>query len=271
MRKALGSGADALILDLEESVAFDAKAAARKKVATFLEEVGRDGPALFVRVNPLDGGLTDADLDAIVEACPAGIMLFKAEGPASITDLDTQLRAGGDEGALILPIATGTPTALFRLGEYADVRERLTGLTWGAEDLPAAVEALTARQVDGSYTPPYEIAYALTLFAASAAEVTPIETVYPAIRDLDGLAAYAGRALRDGFLGMMAVHPGQVPVINAVFTPPPEEIAGAQAVGDAFAANPGGGVLTLDGRMIDQPHEEGAGAACSVPSGIMLD
>ena len=130
------------------------------------------------------------------------------------------------------------------------------------------MEALTTRQVDGSYTPPYEIARALTLFAASAAEVTPIETVYPAIRDLDGLAAYAGR---DGFLSMMAVHPDQVPVINAVFTPPPEEIAGAQAVGDAFAANPGGGVLTLDGRMIDQPHEEGAGAACSVPSGIMLD
>jgi citrate lyase subunit beta / citryl-CoA lyase len=254
MRKALGSGADALILDLEDSVAFDAKAAARKKVATFLEEVGRDGPALFVRVNPLDGGLTDADLDAIVEARPAGIMLPKAEGAASITDLDTRLRARGDEQALILPIATETPKALFRLGEYADVRERLAGLTWGAEDLPAAVGALTARQVDGSYTPPYEIARALTLFAASAAEVTPIETVYPAIRDLDGLAAYAGRGARDGFLGMMAVHPDQVPVINAVFTPSPEEIAGAQAVVDAFAANAGAGVLTLDGKMIDQPH-----------------
>jgi len=207
-----------------------------------------------VRVNPLDGGLTDADLDAIVEACPAGIMLPKAEGAASITDLHPRLRARGDERALILPIATETPKALFRLGEYANVRERLAGLTWGAEDLPAAVGALTARQVDGSYTPPYEIARALTLFAASAAEVTPIETVYPAIRDLDGLAAYAGRGARDGFLGMMAVHPDQVPVINAVFTPSPEEIAGAQAVVDAFAANPGAGVLTLDGKMIDQPH-----------------
>jgi citrate lyase subunit beta/citryl-CoA lyase len=116
------------------------------------------------------------------------------------------------------------------------------------------VGALTARQADGGYTPPYEIARALTLFAAAAAEVTPIETVYPAIRDLEGLAAYAARGARDGFLGMMAVHPDQVPVINAAFTPAPEEIAHAQAVVDAFAANPGAGVLTLDDKMIDWPH-----------------
>jgi citrate lyase subunit beta / citryl-CoA lyase len=254
MRKALGSGADALILDLEDSVALDAKARARKEVSAFLEEAGRKGPALFVRVNPLDVVLTDADLDAIVEARPTGIMLPKAEGAASITDLDARLRARGDEQALILPIVTETPKALFRLGEYADVRERLAGLTWGAEDLPAAVGAPTARHADGSYTPPYEVARALTLFAASAAEVPPIETVYPAIRDLDGLAAYAERGARDGFQGMMAVHPDQVPVINAAFTPSAEEIARAQAVVDAFAANPGAGVLALDGKMIDRPH-----------------
>ncbi|ANI79464.1 MULTISPECIES: HpcH/HpaI aldolase/citrate lyase family protein [Sphingobium] len=254
MRKALGSGADALILDLEDSVAIDAKSRARKEVSAFLTEAAGSQAMLFVRVNPLDGGLTDADLDAIVEARPAGIMLPKAEGAASIADLDERLRMRGDAQARILPIATETPKALFRLGEYVEVRERLAGLTWGAEDLPAAVGALTARQADGGYTPPYEIARALTLFAAAAAEVTPIETVYPAIRDLEGLAAYAARGARDGFLGMMAVHPDQVQVINAAFTPAPEEIAHAQAVVDAFAANPGAGVLTLDGKMIDWPH-----------------
>ena len=254
MRKALGSGADALILDLEDSVAISAKAGARDEVAAFLKEAADTEVMLFVRVNPLDGGLTDADLDAVIEGRPAGIMLPKAEGAASITDLDERLRKRGDGRALILPIATETPKAIFRLGEYGDVPERLAGLTWGAEDLPAAIGALSARHADGSYTPPYEIARALTLFAAYAADVAPIETVYPAIRDLDGLAAYAQRGARDGFLGMMAVHPDQVPVINAAFTPSEEEIARAQAVVDAFAANPGAGVLTLDGKMIDRPH-----------------
>ncbi|KFG88392.1 HpcH/HpaI aldolase/citrate lyase family protein [Sphingobium herbicidovorans NBRC 16415] len=254
MRKALNSAADALILDLEDSVAVDAKARARDEVAAFLNEAAGSGVPLFVRVNPLDGGLIDADLDAIAEASPAGIMLPKAEGAASIIDLDGRLRRRGVDRALILPIATETPKALFRLGEYADVRERLAGLTWGAEDLPAAVGSLAARLADGSYTPPYEIARALTLFAASAADVAPIETVYPAIRDLEGLAAYAARGARDGFVGMMAVHPDQVPVINAAFAPSPQDIAHAQAVVDAFAANPGAGVLMLDGKMIDRPH-----------------
>ena len=254
MRKALGSGADALILDLEDSVAIGAKAGAREEVAAFLKEAADSGVMLFVRVNSLDGGLTDADLDAVIEGRPAGIMLPKAEGAASIRDLDERLRQRGDDRALILPIATETPKAIFRLGEYGDVPDRLAGLTWGAEDLPAAIGALSARHADGSYTPPYEIARALTLFAACAAEVPPIETVYPAIRDLDGLAAYAQRGARDGFLGMMAVHPDQVPVINAAFTPSEEEIARAQAVVDAFASNPGAGVLTLDGKMIDRPH-----------------
>ncbi|HEX7742784.1 MAG TPA: CoA ester lyase [Sphingobium sp.] len=254
MRKALTLGADALILDLEDSVALVGKAGAREEIATFLQEAAGSATALFVRVNPLDGGLTDADLDAVIPARPTGIMLPKAEGAASIADLDKRMRMRGDSDGLILPIATETPKAIFRLGEYADARERLAGLTWGAEDLPAAIGALSARHADGSYTPPYEIARALTLFAASAADVLPIETVYPAIRDLDGLAAYAARGARDGFLGMMAVHPDQVPIINAAFTPTEEDVARARAVVDAFAANPGAGVLTLDGKMIDKPH-----------------
>jgi citrate lyase subunit beta/citryl-CoA lyase len=253
MRKALGVGADALILDLEDSVALSAKEVARREIAAFLAEAPRE-VALFVRVNPLDSGMTDADLDAVLPHGPSGLMLPKAEGTPSMADLDRRMRARGDEHGLILPIATETPRAIFRLGDYAGPDDRLIGLTWGAEDLPSAVGALSARHSDGSYTPPYEIARALTLFAASAAGVAPIETVYPAIRDLEGLAAYAARGARDGFTGMMAVHPDQVAVINAAFTPSADDVARAQAIVDAFAANPGAGVLTLDGKMIDAPH-----------------
>lgn len=254
MRKALGYGADALILDLEDSVALAGKEAARATVAEFLNEAAGSQVALFVRINPLDAGLADGDLDAVLPGRPTGIVLPKAEGAASITDLDSRMRMRGDSEGTILPIATETPKAIFTLGEYGAVRDRLAGLTWGAEDLPAAVGALSARHEDGSYTAPYEVARALTLFGAAAAQVAPIETVYPAIRDLNGLAAYATRGARDGFVGMMAVHPDQVTIINAAFTPSGEEIARAQAVVDAFDANPGAGVLMLDGKMIDMPH-----------------
>lgn len=253
MRKALNAGADALILDLEDSVAPAGKARARADVAAFLAEAGR-AVVLFVRVNPLDGGLTDMDLDAVLPQRPAGIVLPKAEGAASLADLDRRLRARGDADAIVLPIATETPRAMFALGEYVGASPRLAGLTWGAEDLPAAIGAQTARNPDGSFTAPYELARSLTLFAAAAAEVPPIETVYPAVRDLDGLKAYAERGARDGFLGMMALHPDQVPIINAAFAPSEEAVAHARAVVDAFADAPGAGVLVLDGKMIDGPH-----------------
>ncbi|WP_093313820.1 HpcH/HpaI aldolase/citrate lyase family protein [Sphingomonas jatrophae] len=253
MRKALTVGADALILDLEDSVALSAKEGARAAVAAFLAEAGRAVP-LFVRINPLDGGLADTDLAAVLPARPTGIVLPKAEGAASLADLNARLRARGNEDALVLPIATETPRAIFRLGDYAPGTPRLAGLTWGAEDLPAAIGALSSRQPDGSYTPPYEMVRALTLFAAAAADVAPIETVFPAIRDSEGLRAYAERGSRDGFTGMMALHPDQVPIINAAFTPSDAAIAHARAVCAAFAAAPGAGVLTLDGKMIDRPH-----------------
>jgi len=253
MRKALSLGADALILDLEDSVALAAKETARREVAGFLKEAGRE-ISLFVRINQLDSHLIDADLAAIIPCVPSGIVLPKAEGAAAIRKLDALLRAQGDTQSKILPIACETPNGLFRLGEYGEVAERLVGLTWGAEDLPAAIGALTARLADGSYTRPFEIARALTLFAAAAAQVAPIDTVYPAIRDLDGLAAYAQEAARDGFIGMMAVHPDQIPIINKAFTPSAQALEHAQAVIDAFASNPEAGVLTLDGKMIDRPH-----------------
>ncbi|HEV2866444.1 MAG TPA: CoA ester lyase [Allosphingosinicella sp.] len=251
MEKALGSGADALILDLEDAVAPAAKAEARRQVARFLN--ANSAIKIWVRVNPLDSPELEKDLIAVLPSHPDGIVLPKAEGGASVTDLARRLSERGNATAQILAIATETPAAIFALGTYAGAK-RLAALTWGAEDLPAAIGAAASREANGSFTPPYELARSLCLFGAAAAGVAPIETVYPAFRDLDGLAAYAGRARRDGFTGMMAIHPDQVPVINAAFTPTEAEVAHARAVVAAFEANPHAGALSLDGRMIDRPH-----------------
>jgi citrate lyase subunit beta/citryl-CoA lyase len=251
MEKALASGADALILDLEDAVAAPAKPQARRAVAAFL--TAHPEANLWVRINPLDSSEAARDLDAVLGGRPDGIVLPKAEGGASVAELSRRLTEAGNATAQILAIATETPAAIFALGSYGGAK-RLAGLTWGAEDLPAAIGAATSREEDGGYTPPYELARALCLFGAAAAGVRAIETVYPAFRDVDGLAAYAARGRRDGFTGMMAIHPGQVPVINAAFTPSEAEIANARAVVAAFEANPGAGALSLDGRMIDRPH-----------------
>lgn len=245
--KAAASGADALILDLEDSVAIEKKPEARAAVAAWLADRG-DVPC-FVRINPLDGGEVRGDLEAVLDARPNGIVLPKAEGAASVRALVAM-----GVSAPILPIATETPAAVFELGTYAQVAEHLAGLTWGAEDLPAAIGAATSRNPDGSYTAPYEMVRALTLFGAHAAGVAAIETVYPNIADAEGLAAYVARGQRDGFTGMMAIHPAQVAAINAGFTPGEAEVAHARAVVQAFADNPGAGALKLDGKMIDQPH-----------------
>lgn len=248
MEKALASGADALILDLEDSVTPERKGDARAAVAAFLAKQ-HSGPALWVRINPLDSGMTPDDLAAARGA--DGIVLPKSASGQDVAALDAML-AG--VAARILPIATETPAAIFGLGSYAGCSPRLAGITWGAEDLPAAIGAQSSREADGRYTPPYEMIRGLTLFGAHAAGVAPIETVYPDFRDAEGLAAYCARAMRDGFTGMMAIHPAQVPVINAAFTPSEAAIAHAQAVVAAFAANPGAGALQLDGKMIDAPH-----------------
>ncbi|HEX6376520.1 MAG TPA: CoA ester lyase [Allosphingosinicella sp.] len=251
MEKALRCGADALILDLEDAVAPSAKPEARRQVAEFLNS--HSAARLWVRINPLGGDEADRDLTAVLASHPDGIVLPKAEGGASVAELTRRLTERGNATAQILPIATETPAAMFLLGSYGGLK-RLAGLTWGAEDLPAAIGAATSREPDGRYTPPYELARSLCLFGAAAAGVAAIETVYPAFRDLDGLAAYAARARRDGFSGMMAIHPDQVPVINAAFTPSEVEVAQARAVVAAFEAQPGAGTLSLDGRMIDRPH-----------------
>ncbi len=250
--KAAASGADALILDLEDAVAASAKDTARAAVRDWLGQ----GAALprFVRINPVDGPLAAADLVALAGTRPDAIMVPKAEGAATIATLDALLAAHGLADIPLLPIATETPAAIFQLGSYGAVAHRLAGLTWGAEDLPAAIGAATSRKADGRYTAPYELARSLTLFGAHAAGVSAIDTVYPAIRDDAGLATYAARAARDGFTGMMALHPAQVATINAAFTPDAAAVARAQAIVDAFAASPGAGALQVDGRMVDAPH-----------------
>ena len=251
--KAAASGADAIILDLEDSVVAAAKDAARRHVAAFLA-ARVAGVPVFVRVNPLDAGMLDADLAAVPAGTGFGVVLPKAEGAASLAFLAARL-TGTD--LRILPIVTETPRALFAMDGYGGVSDRLLGLTWGAEDLSAAIGG-TAREADGRYRPPYELARSLTLFAAHAAGVRAIETVFPDLADAGGLQAYAARGRQDGFSGMLALHPSQIAPIHAGFAPAAAEVAQARAIVAHFAAGGGAGALRLDGRMIDAPHRAAA-------------
>ncbi|MHB8283363.1 MAG: HpcH/HpaI aldolase/citrate lyase family protein [Caulobacteraceae bacterium] len=258
MDKAAASGADAVIFDLEDSVAESGKAAARGLVAQALER--HLGLQRYVRINPLSTPHVLHDLAAVVAARPDGVVLPKPDSAADAVRLGDYLSALEAQAGLaiggirILPIATETPRSLFALGGYADAAGRLAGLTWGAEDLPAAVGAATNTAEDGGFTDLCRLARSLCLAGAAGAEVPAIETVYPAFRDLDGLRAYATRGRREGFVGMLAIHPAQVTVINQVFTPSEAELDHARAVVSLFAAHPDAGVLALDGKMVDRPH-----------------
>ncbi|WP_294331756.1 CoA ester lyase [uncultured Sphingomonas sp.] len=254
--KAAASSADALILDLEDSVVLERKAFAREAIAAWLGD-SPETPC-FVRVNPLGTAVLADDLAAIAPYRPAGLVLPKADGAAAIRTLVALVAQAGAACPPILPIATETPAALFQLGSYPEVAAHLAGLTWGAEDLPAAIGASSARESDGGYTAPFSMVRSLALFAAHAAGVAAIETVYPDIADTEGLVAYVARGRRDGFTGMLAIHPAQIEPINHGFTPSEAEIEAAQAIVDAFAANPAAGALKLEGRMIDRPHLEQA-------------
>ncbi|MEP7350850.1 MAG: CoA ester lyase [Sphingorhabdus sp.] len=264
--KAAASGADAIILDLEDSVAFENKAAARDAVAEWLSG-DRAGVTCFVRVNPEGSQMTIDDLEMILPYLPDAIVLPKAEGARSVHWLRALAAASADAPAgdapPILPIATETPGAIFDLGTLREVSHYLAGVSWGAEDLPAAIGAATSRDADGCYTAPYELARSLALFAAHAAGVAAIDTVFPAINDVEALRAYTLRASRDGFTGMLAVHPQQISVINAAFTPTQAQIDHALGVVAAFEANPGAGALQLHGKMVDAPHLKQAQALLS--------
>jgi citrate lyase subunit beta / citryl-CoA lyase len=266
LSKALVAGADVLILDLEDSVAQAAKVAARRSVRSFLGEAKIETvrPLLYVRINALTSGLSEADLDEVMVAGPDGIMLPKCEGRDDVALLDSRLAVrealhGLPDGATrILPIATETPAALFGMAGYRGSSPRLIGLAWGAEDLAAAIGAGANMDADGSWLPPFSLARNLCLFAAAAAQVAAIDTVFTDFRDLAGLTREADAAALDGFTGKLAIHPAQVPVINAAFTPSDEAVAHARRVLAAFAQADDAGVVGLDGAMLDRPHLEAA-------------
>jgi len=260
--KAMTSGADALIVDLEDSVAHDGKARARESAAAFLKDAmaATARPYLLVRVNGLQTGLIDADLDAIARAMPDAIMLPKAEGGASVAHADTKLAvreavSGLPDGHIkILALATETAASLFLAGTFARASARLSGLSWGAEDLSAELGAQANRDAQARFLDPYRLARVLCLAGAAAAQVPAIDTVYVDFRDSDGFRRECEEACRDGFVGKLAIHPAQVPIINEVFTPSAAALAHAQSIVDAFAANPGAGVVGVGGVMYDRPH-----------------
>jgi citrate lyase subunit beta/citryl-CoA lyase len=264
--KAVASGADAVILDLEDSVAAEGKAGARRSAADFLRDAVKERarPLLLVRVNAISTGLIDADLDAVMPTQPDAIMLPKAEGGASVVHADAKLAVrealhGLPDGHVgIVAIATETATALFLAGTYREASARLRGLTWGAEDLSAEIGAEANRDEDGRFLDPYRLARALCLAGAAAARVPAIDTIAADFRNLALLRRECEDARRDGFTGKMAIHPAQVPVINEVFTPTAAALVKARAVVAAFAANPGKGTVGIDGLMYDRPHLERA-------------
>jgi citrate lyase subunit beta/citryl-CoA lyase len=260
--KAMASGADAVIVDLEDSISPERKVAARKSAADFLKGACKatSRPRLMVRVNGIATGLIDADLAAVVSACPDAIMLPKAEGGASVIHADAKLAVReaidglADGGIKIIAIATETAAALFLAGTYRSASARLAGLTWGAEDLSAELGAEANRDADGRFLDPYRLARALCLAGAAAAQVQAFDTVTPDFRNAGVLRREAQEARRDGFCGKMAIHPAQVPIINEVFTPTAEAIAKARAIVAAFEANPGKGTVAVAGVMHDRPH-----------------
>ena len=259
MTKAMEGAADIVLIDLEDAVAPDAKAAARPMVHDFIRANPDQRHRLWVRINPFDGPHTLLDLAAIMPARPGGIMLPKVYGRAEVEKLDHCLSAlevanGIEEGSTpVIVLITETAEAMFHTGNYKGA-PRVVALTWGAEDLADSIGASSNKNPDGSYSFTYELARSLTVLGAATAGVTAIETISADFRDLDALRQRAERVRRDGFRGMMAIHPAQVEVINQAFTPTDEEIAEAQEIVDIFAANPGVGAIGWKGGMLDRPY-----------------
>ena len=259
--KGLASPADALILDLEDAVAAPRKADARAAAAAFIaEHAARLSAQLYVRINPLDSGLAMHDLAAVVVPGIAGIMVPKTNSADDVRRvafcLDAlEARAGIAAGTVrIVPVATETAPAMLTMASFTRDVPRLAGITWGAEDLSAAIGAISNKDADGSLSPLYALANSLCLCAAAAAGVPAIDTLYADFRDADGLAASCAVARRRGFRGRIAIHPDQVEVINRAFSPSEAELARARRVVDAFAQQPDAGTVGLDGAMLDLPH-----------------
>ncbi|MFB4298669.1 HpcH/HpaI aldolase/citrate lyase family protein [Actinomadura sp. NTSP31] len=258
--KAAASPADIVLLDLEDAVTEERKPAARTMVAEFLRSRLEEGKErLWVRINPLDGPHALADLAAVMPARPGGVMLPKSRGRQDVERLDhylsaLEVSAGIEQGSTkVIALVTETAEAMFTTGTYKGA-PRLAAMTWGAEDLADAVGAGANRTPDGEYGFTYELARSLCLLGASAAGVAPVDTIHGDFRDPEGLRKRAEKVRRDGYRGMLAIHPAQVDVINAAFTPTEDELAAAQEIVDLFAAHPGAGALGHRGAMLDRPH-----------------
>ena len=264
LEKGFSAGADVVIVDLEDSVSHENKQFARRLASKVVAARPTGGPLVYVRVNDLTTGLTDDDLAAVVPARPDGIILPKSQGGTDVQHLSTKLRVAEiengllDGGIRILPIVTETGLATLSTATYPNCSRRLAGLTWGAEDLSAAIGARTARDEHGRYTDVFRYARAVTLLAASASDVTAIDTVFVNFRDLDALRADCLEGERDGFTAKLAIHPAQVPVINEIFTPSAQAIEHAGAIVAAFVAAGNPGVVAIEGQMYDIPHRKRA-------------
>jgi citrate lyase subunit beta / citryl-CoA lyase len=245
--KALDSAADAIIFDLEDSVVPAQKAGARKLLNALPKRSG--GPAWWVRVNPLGSEQLKADLSIFASPDFAGIVLPKAESGVDVAEL-----ANRTGNLPIHAIVTETPASLFGLLSYRAAAPALVAMSWGAEDLSAALGASSKYDENGEIGFTYKLARSLCLAGAVAAGVQPVDGVFADFRDDKGLRAEAEAARREGFTGKLAIHPGQVAVINAAFTPSDDEVKHAEAIVAAFEANPDAGVLSVAGRMVDRPH-----------------
>lgn len=253
--------ADVLILDLEDSVAAAHKPLARQLALRYLRErSGNRRSQLWVRINPIDTSEAMVDLAEVMPGRPDGIIQPKTRSADDVVELGRRLgRLEAELGipagqTLILPVATETPEAMFSLGQFSRCDQRLAALTWGAEDLSAALGAVSNRDTGGQWTFPYQVARSFCLFGAAAAGVPAIDTIFADFRDVEGLRASCGAARRDGFCGKLAIHPAQVDAINEAFTPSEQEIAHARRVVEAFSVQPNVGTLSLDGQMLDIPH-----------------
>ncbi len=261
MEKAAASGADLVLIDLEDSVSAERKPVAREAAQAFLKATpDRSKRQLWVRINPISEPLGLLDLAGVVAGKPDGIMLPKPDSGADVTTLCHYLSAleaahGLPQGGIkIIPVATETAKSMFALSTYAGASKRMTLMTWGAEDIAAVVGASANRDADGKYDPLYELARTLCLAGAAAAEAAAIDTVYVNFRNPAGLEEECQRVRRAGFQGKIAIHPDQIEIINAAFTPTPAEIAHAQKIIHAFDSNPALGTVGIDGKMYDMPH-----------------
>lgn len=258
--KAQSAGADALILDLEDSVAPVKKEEARLIVSQLLNDPAPRPWKFFVRVNALGTGMAFDDLAAVVKPGLDAILIPKAEGASDLAQISDALdrleaKAGMAQGTVkIAVVATETATAMFNLGSYVPAHPRLVAMTWGAEDLAVVIGSTANKDDDGEWTFPYQVVRTQCLIAAAAAGVQSIDTLYSDYTDLVGLEANCNKARRDGFSGRIAIHPDQVSVINFCFTPSEAELAEARMIADAFAAQPDAGTIGLNGKMYDIPH-----------------